>query len=120
MKHVFRFMIILGISFMGELLARWIPAPIPGSIYGLVLMFLGLLSGIIPLESVLSSGRFLVEIMPIMFIPTLVGLMDTWPVLRPMLVPVLLISFISTFVVMGCTGLVTQILMHRKSGERRK
>ena len=41
MKHVYRLSIILGISFLGELLNRWIPLPIPASIYGLVLMLAG-------------------------------------------------------------------------------
>ena len=39
MKYFKQFFIILGVSFAGEFLGQQIPLPIPGSIYGLVLMF---------------------------------------------------------------------------------
>lgn len=111
MKHIFRLTIILAISLLGELLNALIPLPIPGSIYGLVLMLAGLCTGIIPLEKVESTGRFLIEIMPVMFIPAAAGLIDSWSAVRPMLVPALVIMVVSTFVVMAVTGLVTQAIM---------
>lgn len=113
MKHIFRLTIILAISLLGELLNALIPLPIPGSIYGLVLMLAGLCTRIIPLEKVETTGRFLIEIMPVMFIPAAVGLIDSWNAVRPMLVPALVIIVVSTFIVMGVTGYVTQKLMRR-------
>ena len=77
MKYIFRLNIILGISLLGEFLGAVIPLPVPGSIYGLVLMLAGLCTGVIPLEKVESTGRFLIEIMPVMFIPAAVGLIDS-------------------------------------------
>ncbi|MBP3410581.1 MAG: CidA/LrgA family protein [Clostridia bacterium] len=117
MKHIFRLTIILAISLLGELLNALIPLPIPGSIYGLVLMLAGLCTGIIPLEKVESTGRFLIEIMPVMFIPAAAGLIDSWSAVRPMLVPALVIMVVSTFIVMGVTGYVTQALMRRSRKE---
>ena len=116
MKHIFRLTIILAISLLGELLNALIPLPIPGSIYGLVLMLTGLCTGIIPLEKVETTGRFLIEIMPVMFIPAAVGLIDSWSAVRPMLIPALVIMVVSTFIVMGVTGYVTQALMRREQG----
>lgn len=117
MKHVFRLAIILGVSLLGEMLGEWIPLPVPGSIYGLALMLLGLCTRVIPLEAVESTGRFLIEIMPVMFIPAAVGLIDSWSVLKPMLLPVAVIMVVSTFAVMGVTGRITQAVMGK---ERRK
>ena len=114
MKHIYRLTVILAISLLGELLNAMIPLPIPGSIYGLVLMLVGLCTGIIPLERVQTTGRFLVEIMPVMFIPAGVGLIDSWGALKPMLVPALVIIVVSTFLVMGVTGHVTQFIMSRE------
>jgi len=114
MKHIFRLTIILAISLLGELLNAWIPLPVPGSIYGLVLMLAGLCTGVIPMEKVQSTGRFLIEIMPVMFIPAAVGLIESWTALKPILVPVLAIMVVSTFVVMGVTGHVTQAIMRRE------
>ena len=69
MKFVKQFLIILGISFAGEALKFLLPFPIPASIYGMVILLIGLLSGFIPLASVKEAGTFLIEIMPVMFIP---------------------------------------------------
>lgn len=111
MKNLFRLTIILGISLLGEILGMLIPLPIPASIYGLILMLLALMTHIVPLERVETTGRFLIEIMPVMFIPAAVGLIDSWQDLRPMLLPALIATFAVTFVVMGVTALVTQALM---------
>lgn len=69
MKFLRQFIIILVISFIGELLKYILPLPVPASIYGMVILFVGLLTGLIKLENVREAGRFLIEIMPIMFIP---------------------------------------------------
>ena len=79
---------ILAISFIGEMLKYFLPLPIPASIYGMMILFIGLLTGIIPLEAVKDVGKFLIEIMPVMFIPAGVGLMASWGVLKPMIIPV--------------------------------
>ena len=115
MKLLKQFMIILAVALAGEMFSALIPLPVPGSVYGLVLMLLGLCSRIIPLEAVQIPGRFLIEIMPVMFIPAAVGMMNNWDALRPMLVPVVVIMVVSTFVVMGVTGLVTQSLIRAKA-----
>ena len=108
MKHVYRLTIILGISFLGELLNQWIPLPVPAGIYGLILMLIGLCTGIVPLESVRGTGHFLIEIMPVMFVPAGAGLITAWSTLKPICVPVLIMTFISTVIVMVVTGKVTQ------------
>ena len=52
MKWMKQFGIILLISFVGEILEKWIPLPIPASIYGIILLFLCLKLNIIPHEKV--------------------------------------------------------------------
>ena len=42
MKYVVQFGIIAAVSFAGELLSLLVPLPVPGSVYGLVLMLLSL------------------------------------------------------------------------------
>ena len=117
MKHLHRMTIIFAVSFLGEVLHALIPAPIPASIYGLVLMLAALALGVIPLEKVRTEGRFLIDLMPVMFIPALVGVMDSWGVLQTMAVPVLVIMVVSTFVVMGVSACVTQAVI-RRSGRK--
>ena len=52
----------------------YIPLPVPASIYGMIILFLCLSTGIIKLSDVKDAGKFLIEIMPLMFIPAGVGL----------------------------------------------
>lgn len=117
MKYVIQLAIILAISFLGEILNYFILLPIPSSIYGLVILFVCLETGIIKISSVRETAKFLVEIMPIMFIPAGVGLMESWGILQPILLPVTIIMLISTVVVMAVSGRVTQFFIHRKNKE---
>ena len=78
MKYLKQFLIILVISFIGEVLKALLPLPVPASIYGMVILFVCLVTGVIRLDAVKETGRFLIEIMPVMFIPAGVGLMSWW------------------------------------------
>lgn len=120
MRYLKQFTIILFISFLGELLHWLIPLPVPASIYGLLLMLGALCTGIIKLSSVRESGKFLIDIMPVMFIPASVGLLDSWGVLKPIWIPVAVITLVSTVVVMAVSGLVAQVVIRRgrKAGKK--
>lgn len=113
MKFIKQFGIILFISFIGEILHYLIPLPVPASIYGVVLLFLCLEGRLIPVSAVRETGVFLVEIMPLMFIPAAVGLLDAWDVIRPAWIQYAAATLISTFTVMVVSGLVTQAVIHR-------
>lgn len=114
MKLLKQILIILAISFIGELLKYLLPLPVPASIYGMVILFIGLLTGIIPLASVKDVGKFLIEIMPVMFIPAGVGLMSSWGTLKPVLLPVSIITVAALITVMAATGRVSQFVIRRQ------
>ena len=99
MKILKQFGIILLVSAIGELLNYYIPLPIPASIYGIVIMFICLVTGIIPLETVKDAGHFLVEIMPVMFISPAVAIMESWGLIKADWIPYICITVISTIVV---------------------
>ena len=105
---------------MGEILKYLLPLPIPGSIYGLVLMLLFLSLKVIKIESVREVGEFLIEIMPVMFIPAGIGLITAWGQLKTMLVPVGIITVVTTFLVMIVTGKVTEMMLNQKRKDRRR
>lgn len=113
MKYMRQFAIILLISFAGEILHALLPLPVPASIYGLAILFVALASGALPLDSVRETGLFLVEIMPLMFIPAAVGLLESWGVLQPVLLPFAVITAVSTVLVMAVSGRVTQAVLRR-------
>lgn len=111
MKHIRQFGIILFISLAGEVIHLFVPLPVPASIYGLILMLLGLNTKLIPLEAVENVSNFLLEIMPMLFIPAAVGLLDSWGSLQPIIIPFLVITLLSTVIVMVMTGKVTQFFI---------
>ena len=113
MKYLKQFLIILVISLIGELLNKLLPLPVPASIYGMVILFIGLLSGVIKLSSVKEAGSFLIEIMPVMFIPAGVGLMSSGLNLKPIIIPVCIITVVTIFTVMIVSGHVTQFIVKR-------
>ena len=114
MKYIKQFILILAISFAGELLKYLLPLPVPASIYGMVLMFLALLTGVIKLEHVRETGKFLIEIMPLMFIPAGVGLMSSWSTLKPLLLPVAVITVVTIITVMVASGHTAQFILKRE------
>lgn len=113
MKHIKQFCIILAFSFAGELLNKFIPLPVPASIYGIILLFVSLETGIVKKSDVRGTGTFLIEIMPVMFIPAAVGLLESWEVIKPSCIQFIAVTIISTFAVMAVSGKITQFIIRR-------
>ena len=80
MRLLEQFGIILTLTFIVETIKELIPLPVPASIYGLLLMLVLLQTKILPIQSVKHASKFLIETMPIMFIPAAVGLLNAWDV----------------------------------------
>lgn len=114
MKYVKQFVIIIAISFIGEFLKYVLPLPVPASIYGMVLMFAALLTGVLKLDDVKDTAKFLIEIMPLMFIPAGVGLMVSWDTLRPLLIPVAIITVVTIITVMVVSGHTAQFVLKQQ------
>ena len=116
MKYIRQFLIILLFCFLGELLKYLIPLPIPTSIYGLILMLTAFLTGILKVDQVDDTAEFLIDIMPVMFIPAGVGLLTSIEAMRPNLAAIIVITILTTVLVMGITGITAQFVMERKKG----
>lgn len=117
MKYMFQFSRILAICLLGEVLTEMLPFPVPESVYGLVILLVALKLGVCRLEQVKDTGHFLTSILPLLFLPATVGVMDMWSQLLSMLIPCLIAIVPVTLLVMGVTGQMTQRV--RKSLKRR-
>ena len=118
MKYIKQIWIILGVCFIAELLEYLIPLPVAASIYGLLLMLAALMTKVIKLKDVENVSDFLTGNMAIMFIPAVVGIMASVEEMKKMLIPLIVISVISTLLVISVTGWVTQwIIRGRKDGK---
>lgn len=117
MKYVFQFLVIMVFAFVGEMLRYFIPLPVPASIYGIVLLFLALEFKIVKVSDIKETSNFLIAIMPLMFLPPAVGVIESWSQIRGAWLPYAVITLVSTVVVMGVSGRVTQSII-RKGGRK--
>lgn len=111
MKYFKQFGIIAGVSCAGELLYALLPFPIPASVYGLVLMVILLMTKVIKLDMVEETADFLISMMGIFFVPSSVGLMNSFGIMKGSVVQLLVMCAVSTVVVMVVTGLVAQLVI---------
>lgn len=111
MRLIRQFTILVVVCFIGEILHALIPLPIPASIYGLVLMFVALQSGFMPIEAVEEVSYGILSIMPILFVPSTVGLILAWPILKVHWLEFTIIGVGSTIAVFFAAGHVTQLVI---------
>lgn len=115
MKYLKEVTIIFGITMLGEFLNYLLPFPVPSGVYGLFILLLLLCTGALHTEDVAEVGDFFLDTMPIMFIPAGVGLLDGVQEAESILVPLTVITVISTVFVMVATGCVAQSIIRRKN-----
>ena len=117
MKYIFQAALIFLFTFLGELLARLIPLPVPAAIWGLVLLFAALCLKVVKAEQIRESAGFLVAILPVLFVAPTVGLMDHAAALLPDLPAALVIVLLSTVLTFAVSGLVTKWII--KKGDKK-
>lgn len=118
MKYIKQLTIIMVVSFLGECVRALLPFKIPASVYGLVIMLVALMTGIVKLEAVKDTAEFFIQNMPVLFIPPTVGLLAAWPLFKNMAVPFCIICFFTTIIVMLVTGHVSQFIIRLKRGKK--
>ncbi len=118
MKFLIQFMIIIAFSFLGELLHYILPLPIPASIYGIVLLFVVLELKWVKVKDIRETSSFLIAVMPVMFIPAAVGLIDSWKSIGNSWLEYIIVTVLTTFVVMGVSGWITQFVIQRNKVQK--
>lgn len=116
MKYLSQFLRITAFTLAGELLQRLIPLPVPASVYGLILLFAALCTGVVKVEQVKDVGGFLTSILPVLFVSPAVGILENWGMIRGAVIPMFLLTLISTITTFAIAGHVTQSL--RKKEEK--
>ena len=118
MKFLIQFMIIIAFSFLGELLHYILPLPIPASIYGIVLLFVSLELKWVKVKDIRETSSFLIAVMPVMFIPAAVGLIDSWKSIGNSWLEYIIVTVLTTFIVMGVSGWITQFVIQRNKVQK--
>lgn len=113
MKYVKQILIILLMALLGGILNWLIPLPIPATVWGMLLMFAALMTGLVKLDQVEDTADFFMGIMPMLFVPLAVGLMDTWQVLADYLLPIVIIVAASFLICYAVTGKTADFIISR-------
>jgi len=119
MKYIKQIAIIGGLTFIGEMMNHILPLPVPGSVYGMVVLFLCLCLGVIKEEQIKETADLLLLWMPLMFIDPSVGVIENIGYLSGNLVSFLIVVVVTTAAVMAVTGRITQSLLNLRKKERK-
>jgi holin-like protein len=109
-KYLAQLTIILAVTLTGEVLSRLVPLPVPASVYGMMLMFGLLATGLLKLKQVRDVALLLIEVMAVMFVPSSVMIVTLWPLAPELLLAAGLLICVGTLLVMTVTGHTTQAI----------
>lgn len=116
-KLYVQLMILFVISLIGEGISSFFHLPIPGSIIGLIILFLALQFKWLRTRHVNMVGNFLLANMTILFLPPAVGIMEKFDVIAPYLLPIVLIVFFAAVINIILIALVVQFIKKRYEGD---
>ena len=83
---------------------------------GIVLMLIALGTGLLKTEAVKEVSSFLTGIMPILFVPPAVRILEYWGIVGPSVAAIVIICVSTTILVFAVSGLITQGIM-KKGGK---
>ena len=95
---------------LGNGLSYVINGIIPGSVIGMVLLFVALLTKIVKPEMIRKPAGYLINHMSLFFIPAGVGLMNAWGMIASNWVTIIVSSVVSTVIIFAVVGIVQQKL----------
>ena len=91
------------ILLLGNLISQYVLVGIPGSIWGLLILFIGLTTRIIRLEWIYFGSSLLIRYMAVLFVPVSVGIIKYYDLLvsqwKILLIPNILSTFLTLFII---------------------
>lgn len=120
--QLIRSLVILYIMLLlGNLISNYIPAGIPGSIWGLLLLFFCLTTRLVRLEWIYLGSSLLIRFMAVLFVPVSVGIIKYYGVLVDEMKVLLIPNVVSTCLTLVFIGVLANYLFHTQSfGHKRK
>ncbi|NLZ49083.1 MAG: CidA/LrgA family protein [Clostridiales bacterium] len=113
MKLLRQFCFVLALGLLGDLIKKMLNLPLPGSVIGMILLFLLLYFKVVKVENLKEISNFLLDHLAFFFIPAGVGLMAYIGILKDNWLEIGGISLITTVLVFLVTGSTIQFLRKR-------
>ena len=117
MKIYFQLLIIFGFSFVGDTLSNSLHLPVPGSILGMIFLFLALQFKVLNFTDVDEVGSFLINNMTILFLPAGVGIMAKWSLISDFWWQIALIVLLALIVNVFVLGHLVQFIKVNYEGD---
>ncbi|MDP4087557.1 MAG: CidA/LrgA family protein [Bacillota bacterium] len=115
-KIILQIVLLAFLFSVGNLITKYLHIPIPGSIVGLVILFLLLQFKVIKVEWIEKGASWLLAELLLFFIPAAAGVINYQQAIGPKLGKLLVVIFLSTLTVMAFTGLTAQFIAKRRKG----
>lgn len=107
---IYGLFVIFAFYFLGNLVSVFTGNLIPGSVIGMICLFLCLMAGWIDSEKLRPVATSFTRHMALFFIPVGVGLMASYQIIGTYLPAIAVASVISTILVMASTAIIQQKL----------
>ncbi|QPS72025.1 CidA/LrgA family protein [Lactococcus garvieae] len=117
MKIYFQLLIIFGFSFVGDTLSNSLQLPVPGSILGMIFLFLALQFKVLKFTDVDEVGSFLINNMTILFLPAGVGIMAKWSLISEYWWQISLIVLVALAINVFVLGHLVQFIKVKYEGD---
>ncbi len=118
MKIFSQLMYFLFFSLLGDSISKGFNIPIPGSVIGMLLLFLMLQLKILKLEKIEMVGDFLVNNLPILFVAAGVGIMTKFELVRPIWLSFFAIAILTTAISIVVVAKVVKFVKDKFEGDK--
>ncbi|MFA5576104.1 MAG: CidA/LrgA family protein [Tissierellaceae bacterium] len=108
--------IIIGILLFSYLIQKLSQIPVPAPVLGMILLLVSLLIGIVKLEDIELVSKFFLDHLTFLFVPSGVGLMLVWGIIKEQWAVIFLIALFTTFLAMGITGITVELVKKLREG----
>ncbi|WP_270179635.1 CidA/LrgA family protein [Alkalihalobacillus sp. CinArs1] len=106
--------LLFGFYLIGVSIQKLFGLLIPGSVIGMVLLLVCLYTNLLPEQWVSKGATFLLNHLPLFFIPVTVGVMNHLDFFNGKSLWLIPIVLVSTWIIMITTGFIGQTLVNRK------
>ncbi|MGG1556049.1 CidA/LrgA family protein [Paenibacillus ferrarius] len=110
---ILQVLFFLGIAKLSDACVAWLHLPVPGSVFGIFLLYVLLKSRIIQLDWIAAGSKWLLAEMLLFFVPAAVGIVNYKTLIVHSGLGIALTIAVSTLIVMACTGLVGEWVSRR-------
>ena len=110
MKILKQILILFSIYFLGVILAEIFNLSIPGSIIGMLILLISLITGIIKLEDIKEVSEFMLDNLALFFIPSGVGIITIYDSIEDKILQIMILCIATTIIVMVITALTVKFI----------